>query len=93
MIQHLNPTIVKPLLPDVILSLGFIVEEKDAPISYVHTKHCVRLQKLFTGDTAFRFQIPHSLYGDVVAEWTRIKTVETEKEVKELFLVLWGTSL
>jgi hypothetical protein len=53
------------------------------------------LQKLFTGETAYRFEVAHDfdLESGEVYEWTRLKTVETENEIKELFLVLWGTSL
>ena len=85
----------KPLLPAVILSLGFKLETNKSAQVYIHTKHIVRLHKLFTGETAYRFEVAHDwdLESGVVYEWTRLKTVETENEIKELFLVLWGTSL
>ena len=85
----------KPLLPAVISSLGFKLTTNEPIPVYAHTKYIVRLQKLFTGETAYRFEVAHDwdLESGVVYEWTRLKTVETENEIKELFLVLWGTSL
>jgi hypothetical protein len=84
------------LLPAVILSLGFELKKHSNSTSiYVHTKHNVKLQKMTTGETSFFFQIPHKLdlEDGTVLEWTGLKRVETDKEVKDLFLVLWGTSL
>ena len=85
----------KPLLPAVILSLGFKLETNKSAQVYIHTKHIVRLQKLFTGETAYRFEVAHDwdLNSGVVNEWTRLRTVESENEIKDLFLALWGTSL
>ena len=85
----------KPLLPAVISSLGFKLTTNEPIPVYVHTKYIVRLQKLFTGETAYRFEVAHDcdLNSGVINEWTRLRTVETENEIKDLFLALWGTSL
>ena len=85
----------KPLLPAVILSLGFKLETNKSAQVYIHTKHIVRLQKMVTGETSYFFQVPHDcdLNSGVINEWTRLRTVETENEIKDLFLALWGTSL
>jgi hypothetical protein len=94
-LKNETPTFGNVLLPAVILSLGFKLKTNEPVPVYVHNKHIVRLQKLFTGETAYRFEVAHDwdLESNVVYAWTRLKTVETENEIKELFLVLWGTSL
>lgn len=89
------PTFGNVLLPAVILSLGFKLGNNNPTSVYLHTKHNVRLQKMITGQTSYFFQVPHKvdLESGVPVEWTGLKRVDTEKEIKELFLVLWGTSL
>jgi len=90
-----TPTFGNVLLPAVILSLGFKLGNNNPTSVYLHTKHNVRLQKMITGETSYFFQVPHQvdLESGVPIEWTGLKRVDTEKEIKELFLVLWGTSL
>ena len=94
-LKNETPTFGNVLLPAVILSLGFkLGNNKSTPV-YLHTKHNVRLQKMITGETSYFFQVPHKvdLESGVPIEWTVLKRVDTEKEIKELLLVLWGTSL
>lgn len=94
-LKNETPTFGNVLLPAVILSLGFKLENNNPTSVYLHTKHNVRLQKMVTGETSYFFQVPHKvdLESGVPVEWTGLKRVDTEKEIKELFLVLWGTSL
>ena len=89
------PTCGNVLLPAVIQSLGFKLENNKPTLVYLHTKHNVRLQKMATGETSYFFQVPHKvdLESGVPIEWTGLKRVDNENEIKELFLVLWGTSL
>jgi len=91
-LKNETPTFGNVLLPAVISSLGFRLENKSV---YLHTKHNVRLQKMITGETSYFFQVPHKvdLKSGVGIEWTGLKRVDTDNEIKELFLVLWGTSL
>lgn len=93
--NHENGNDANRLLPAVILSLGFKIENNNPTLVYLHTKHNVRLQKMITGETSYFFQVPHKvdLESGVPVEWTGLKRVDTENEIKELFLVLWGTSL
>jgi hypothetical protein len=90
-LKNETPTFGNVLLPAVILSLGFELKKHSNYTSiYVHTKHNVKLQKMITGETSFFFQIPHKLdlEDGTVIEWTVLKRVETDKDVKDLFLVL-----
>ena len=95
-LKNETPTFGNVLLPAVISSLGFRLENKlpHLPV-YLHTKHNVRLQKMITDETSYFFQVPHKvdLESGVGIEWTGLKRVDTDNEIKELFLVLWGTSL
>ena len=94
-LKNETPTFGNVLLPAVILSLGFKLGNNKPTSVYLNTKHNVRLQKMITGETSYFFQVPHKvdLESGVPIEWTVLKRVDTEKEIKELFLVLWGTSL
>ena len=94
-LKNETPTFGNVLLPAVIVSLGFKLGSNNPTSVYLHTKHNVRLQKMITGETSYFFQVPHKLdlESGVPVEWTGLKRVDTEKEIKDLFLVLWGTSL
>jgi hypothetical protein len=94
-LKNETPTCGNVLLPAVIISLGFKLGNNNPTSVYLHTKNNVRLQKMITGETSYFFQVPHKvdLESGVPVEWTGLKRVDTEKEIKELFFVLWGTSL
>jgi hypothetical protein len=77
------------LLPAVISSLGFEIEREDMPITYRHKKHTVRLRTMFSSENKFFFDIPNSTNED----WTILRTVETDEQIKNLFLALWEVSL